>query len=87
MSSTDLKALKQLAKLCRSVGIQEFKCAEFEFKLSPITSHKAPRKGRKTALSVDPSGDLIETEMPLTEMDLLMWSVHEPPGGESAGEQ
>jgi hypothetical protein len=87
MSSTDLKALKQLAKLCRSVGIQEFKCAEFEFKLSPITSHKAPRKGRKTTLSVDPSGDLIETEMPLTEEELLFWSSNPGPAPEGGNEQ
>lgn len=66
----DAKKLAKLAKSCRTAGISHFKCASFEFTLTPQDPLKVVNAAPKqTNDSSDPtSEDILDAE------SLLFWS-------------
>lgn len=78
MSLPDTKALKELVKSCRKVGIKTFKCADFEFTLTedePTSNYK--KKAKATLFSQVPASEYKVESEDLTPEQLLMWSTGE----------
>lgn len=70
----DPKNLKKLVKVCRELGILNYKGEGFEFTLS----HDAPVKAKPVKAKADTSDTKFESDS-LTDEQLLMWST--APGG------
>ena len=76
-----IKDLAKIAKLCRKLGITQYKCSEFEFTLSP---HEQPKSRRKPSRVVEKNdlqqaieamGDEIPGDIPNPD-DMLFWSTN-----------
>lgn len=70
------KELKKLATSCRKLGISHYKCAEFEFTLTPESPLKVDKKAKK--LNQDSFQNALDQEIlstdTLTQDQLLFWS-------------
>jgi hypothetical protein len=78
MLPIDNKVLAKLVKSCRKLGIREFKCQEFEFKLNeqaPLVklSKTKQRKTSRITDFTDNSPEEIPTDG-LSHDELLYWS-------------
>lgn len=71
----DLKALKQLVKTCRALGVNTFKCADYEFSLkdAPVRSRKKIKAIEPDMAPYEQNADEIPGDMPSDE-SLLFWS-------------
>jgi len=73
MTNEDLKTLKKLADICRKSGISSFECEQFKFTLSlesrPVIKYAKEKQTKAEEL------DNIVQERPLTEEELLFFSV------------
>ncbi len=76
----DAKGLKQLAKACRDAGITHYRCADFEFTLSPEAPVSNYKKKAKRAVEQS-YGPVIDDDIAsdrLSDEALLMWSSLDP---------
>ena len=78
--SFDAKTLKKLADACRKAGITKYKCADFEFELSPEVPESNYKKKKKNLQQPVEIADEIETDS-LSQDALLMWSAVGPTDG------
>lgn len=67
----NLKELKQLAKLCRSVGISHYESGDLKFDLSPYDPVTEKKVAKKIKSAEDSAMEKIKN---MTEEDLLLYS-------------
>lgn len=67
------KELKKIADSCRKAGIAYFKCADFEFTLSPQAQSTPTAKRSDNTKLVD-NTSTYQDRPELTDDELLLWS-------------
>lgn len=85
MALPNVKEIKKIADSCRKAGISSFKCADFEFTLTP----EAPVSNyKKKASNYKETPDNSEPDTGgLSDEDILFWSsgAHDPSPDEETG--
>lgn len=84
--SFDAKALKEIAKACRAAGISHYKCAEFEFTLTPEAPVSNYKKKQQVVTGGSDAIDPNFTSDSLTDEQLLLWSSAEIAPGETGSQ-
>lgn len=71
------KELKQLVKICREMGVKNYKSDKFEFTLSDEAPAKPVKTKSKSQAVESTSSDKIESDS-LTAEEMLFWSAVNP---------